>query len=106
MALVKKTAEERAAKEERKHQKQLDVEEERRQREFEKAWSACWASPAGEARRVFESGDHVFQYSLDVLNQNVVIVAMVGSTTRQRQADPTAVLNSVCREGWELVNGD
>jgi hypothetical protein len=30
---------------------------------------------------------------------------MVGSTTNQRTSDPVWVLNSVCREGWELVNG-
>ena len=33
-------------------------------------------------------------------------MAMVGSTTTKRQADPTGVLNSVCDEGWDLVNGD
>jgi hypothetical protein len=41
-----------------------------------------------------------------VLNQKAIIVAMIGSTTSNKTADPTAVLNSVCREGWELVNGD
>src|SRR5947208_12518137 len=30
---------------------------------------------------------------------------MIGSSTSQRTADPTDVLNAVCREGWELVNG-
>jgi hypothetical protein len=31
---------------------------------------------------------------------------MIGSTTSKKQADPTAIINSVCHEGWELVNGD
>lgn len=30
---------------------------------------------------------------------------MVGSTTSHKTVDPTWVLNSVCNEGWELVNG-
>ncbi|EGG45280.1 hypothetical protein SGM_4608 [Streptomyces griseoaurantiacus M045] len=30
---------------------------------------------------------------------------MVGSTTTQRTKDSAVVLNAVCREGWELVNG-
>src|SRR6266496_1603356 len=30
---------------------------------------------------------------------------MVGSKTAQKTTDPVQVLNSVCREGWELVNG-
>src|SRR5438552_10673281 len=30
---------------------------------------------------------------------------MIGSSTSQRTADPTDVLNAVCREGWELING-
>jgi hypothetical protein len=32
-------------------------------------------------------------------------VAMVGSRTSKKTADPVAILNSVCHEGWELVNG-
>ena len=34
-----------------------------------------------------------------------MIVAMVGSTTTKRTSDPTEILNSVCHEGWELLNG-
>jgi hypothetical protein len=40
------------------------------------------------------------------VNQQAIIVAMVGSTTKKQQADPTAILNALCHEGWELVNGD
>jgi hypothetical protein len=53
----------------------------------------------------FEAGDHVFQYEIDVMSQQAIIVAMVGSTTSKKTSDPTAILNSVCLEGWELVNG-
>jgi hypothetical protein len=39
------------------------------------------------------------------MNQQAVIVSMVGSRAPQQTRDPVEVLNSVCREGWELVNG-
>jgi hypothetical protein len=77
-----------------------------RQREFNAAWKGFWASPAGLARHAYSGGDHVFQCSFDVAHQEAIIVAMVGSRTKKRHADPTAILNDVCREGWELVNGD
>ena len=30
---------------------------------------------------------------------------MMGSTVRTQTADPSMILNAVCNEGWELVNG-
>jgi hypothetical protein len=39
------------------------------------------------------------------MSQSAVIVAMVGSKTAKKTNDPTDILNSVCREGWELVTG-
>lgn len=39
------------------------------------------------------------------MSQQAVIIAMVGSSTTKKTNDPTAILNSVCREGWELVTG-
>jgi hypothetical protein len=50
-------------------------------------------------------GDHLFQCAIDVMSQEAIIVAMVGSRTSKKTADPVAILNSVCHEGWELVNG-
>jgi hypothetical protein len=47
----------------------------------------------------------VFQYSIDVMSQQAIIVAMVGSATAKQTSDPSEVLNAVSREGWELVNG-
>jgi hypothetical protein len=52
-----------------------------------------------EARQTFESGAHVFQFSIEVMSQD-------GSTTFQTATDPNALLNSVCDQGWELVTGD
>src|SRR4051794_19352482 len=96
MALRKpKTPEEIAAKEARQRKAQQD-----------KALKAFLTSPAGRARGSFENGDRVFQYVIDVMSQSAVVVAMIGSTTTKTAIDPSDVLNSVCDEGWELVNGD
>ena len=62
-------------------------------------------SPAGKARVAFGAGEQVFQYAHDVTSQKAIIVAMVGSTTAKQTSDPSEILNSVCHEGWELVNG-
>jgi hypothetical protein len=39
------------------------------------------------------------------MRQQAVIVAMVGSSTTKKATDPSAVLNAIAFEGWELVNG-
>jgi hypothetical protein len=41
----------------------------------------------------------------DVMSQQAVIVSMVGSTTSKKTTDPSQILNAVCNEGWELING-
>lgn len=107
MALLKRdTPEEAAAKDQRRREQAAAKAEEKRSKAFEKAWNAFWASPAGQARAAYRAGDHVFQYSIDVMNQQAIIVAMVGSKTASTTADPTAVLNAVSREGWEIVSAD
>lgn len=74
-------------------------------RTAERAARAFAKSPAGQARTAFERGDRVHQYSLDVMSQEAIIFAMIGSATTKTTTDPSEVLNSVCREGWDLVNG-
>jgi hypothetical protein len=98
MPLKRRTAEE---KEERQRESAQERFENQRRKELE----AFYKTPQGQARLAFERGDHVFQYMVDVMNQQAVIVAMVGSTTTHKTVDATWVLNSVCWEGWELVNG-
>ncbi len=117
MALIsKKTPEQRAIeagiKEQQREvaaQKRGEAEAQKQARERtekrEKARTAFFATPGGQARLAFERGDHVFQYSASVMKQEAIIVAMVGSTTSKKTTDPVAILNSVCNEGWELVNG-
>lgn len=63
------------------------------------------ASPVGQARTAFERGDHVFQYSHSVMSQKAEIIAMVGGKVHAYSNDPSEILNAVCGEGWELVNG-
>jgi len=96
----RKTAEQKAADRLLREQRQ-----EAEAREKEKA--AFFASPAGRARLAYERGDHVFQYEYAVRSSRGVIVALAApkGTTIQKTADPTAILNSVCAEGWDLVNG-
>jgi hypothetical protein len=96
--LKRKTGEER-------DQQRREREERKRADLTRKQWEAFYATPQGQARLAFERGDHVFQYEVDVMNQKAIIVAMVGSTTSHKSVDPTWILNSVCREGWELVTG-
>jgi hypothetical protein len=99
MALMqRKTQEEKAAAaaEKAKQEALARIEKERQ---------AFFRSPAGQARVAFERGDQVFQYAWNVMSQQAIIVPMVGSGTTKQTSDPSEILNSVCHEGWELVNG-
>jgi len=89
-----KSPEEIAAKEAQK-------ERQRAERERQQYLS----TPVGQAEAAFDNGDHVFQYAHDVASQQAVIVAMVGSTTTKQTTNPSVILNAVCKQGWELVNG-
>lgn len=101
----RKSQEDKAAEAARKEQERTTAAEKKRLESVERERLAFFNTPAGQARLAYERGDHVFQYSFDVMSQQALIVAMVGSRTAKRTNDPVAVLNSVCHEGWELVNG-
>jgi hypothetical protein len=106
MSLVqRKTPEQRTEEGRIREQRQQEAEARKHAEQVEKAWQAFLNTPTGRARTAYERGDHVFQCSIDVMSQQAIIVAMVGSTTAQRTTDPVEVLNSICREGWDLVNG-
>lgn len=62
-------------------------------------------SHVGQARTAYERGDTIFQCSIDVMSQEAIVFLMRGSNVLQDTTDPLDVLNSICREGWELVNG-
>lgn len=106
MALLKrKTDEERQQAAVAAAEKQRQQAEFKRKVELEKAREAFYRTPAGQARVAFSRGDKIFQYSLNVMSQQAIVVPMVGANTAARTADPTVILNSVCHEGWDLVNG-
>jgi hypothetical protein len=102
---LRKSPEEKAALEAAKQLEAQQKAEATRRQAVKREKQAFFRSPAGRARVAFEEGDHVFQYAINVMNQEAIIVAMVGSKTKKRTSDPVDVLNSVCQEGWELVNG-
>jgi hypothetical protein len=103
--LGRKTDEEKLAKAAAKEQQRRDENERRRLIEIERQREAFFRTPAGRARRAFERGDQVFQYSHDVMSQKAIVIPMVGAKNSATTTDPVDILNSVCREGWELVNG-
>jgi hypothetical protein len=110
MALIsRKTPEQKAQEAAERERQRTEADVARRSAEraeqIEKERRAFFRTPAGQARLAFNNGDHVFQCSIDVMSQQAIIVSMIGSTTSQKTTDPVAILNSVCREGWELVNG-
>lgn len=106
MALFKSlTPEEQAAKDADKAGKRARDERIAAERQAEKERQAFLRTPVGRAHTAYENGDHLFQYSHDIESQEAVVVAMVGSTTKRQTTDPTEILNAVCKQGWELVNG-
>ena len=106
MALMqRKTDEQRAQEALIKEQRARDAKAQQREEQIEKERQTFFRTPAGQARLAFDQRDHVFQYSIDVMNQQAIVVAMVGSTTTKTTTDPVDILNSVCHEGWELLNG-
>jgi hypothetical protein len=103
--LKRKTVEEKEAKRLEKEAAQAKADQEKKAKERERLRRAFLETPVGQARTAFEEGDEVFQASFDVVSQEAIIVVMVGSATKKKANDPTAILNAICREGWELVNG-
>ncbi len=106
MGMLKKSSpEERAAEEASRQAIQDEIRAQRDRELAEKRRLAFSNSPPGRARAAYDRGCRVFQCSIDVMNQEAVILIMEGSDTLQTTTDPVDVLNSVCREGWELING-
>lgn len=98
MPLIRRSAEEKEAA-------RAATDAAKQQAAIEAARKTFFKTPAGRARQAFDRGDHVFEYSLDVVNQEAIVIAMVGSSTSKRTRDASEILNSVAHEGWDLVNG-
>lgn len=82
---------------------QATLQKEAEQREWQR--QAFLVSPAGQARAAFERGARLFQFFMDVEDTEPVVIPMGWTITAPTTADPVAILNAVCNEGWELVNG-
>jgi hypothetical protein len=93
----------RAAKAAAKAEAAATKETARQAAQARAAEEAFYATPVGMARVAFQRGDHVFQYSIDVMSQSPRRVG--ARPAKLDMSDPSEVLNAVAREGWELVNG-
>jgi hypothetical protein len=103
-----KQVEKEQAREAKARQKAVADEQARLRKDAEqidRLRQAFLSSPAGQARTAFERGDRLFQFFMDVKDTKPMVMAMVGATTATSTSDPVAILNSVCHEGWDLVNG-
>jgi hypothetical protein len=90
--------------EEKDLKRQADAE--RKEQEAKRLEQAAFqVSPPGQARQAFERGDHLFQYDIDVRNSSAFVIAMGKGHTLTSVTDPIVILNAVCDEGWDLVNG-
>jgi hypothetical protein len=111
MALIKRaTTEEKEARRQEKDAQRAAKDAEKAKRREAKAREILrnqfLASPAGHARTAFDAGDQVFQCSFDVYQTQTFHVPLVGAYSAPKStSDPSDILNSVCNEGWELVNG-
>ena len=101
----KKTEEEKEADRLESQRRKEAADQERAAEAQRQAERAFAASPAGRARQAFEAGDTLFQFEIDLKNTKAVVIPMMTATTQSSSTDPGAILNSVCREGWDLVNG-
>ena len=105
MAFGRKTEEEQASaaaqRDAAAHQKALDKEAAHQAEE----WAKFWASPQGLARRAYEAGDRILQSEFEVMAQKAVVAAMMGAFNTSKTKDPTAILNAIASEGWELITG-
>lgn len=99
-----RTPEEQAEYDQRKAMEQAARQQQQAANEAYQAQQAFDASPQGRARRAWQSGAYLFQFSMDVMNQQAWVVKMVGSTALQQTYDPSDVINAVASEGWDLVN--
>lgn len=91
-------------KEARKAAEAQAKQEKREREQAERERQAFLASPAGQARAAFDRGDHLFQFEIDVKDTKAVVIPMVTAMNTTSSTDPIEILNSVCREGWEIVN--
>jgi hypothetical protein len=100
-----KDPDERAARDAAKADEHAAKEAAKAEEERRKEHERFLASPVGQARTAFESGDAVFQATFTINETRAEVVSMVGAYAKTRaKDDPTSILNGICREGWDVVN--
>ena len=105
MVFGKKSEEEKAQAAAAARARELVQEKEREDARLARAAAVFWASPRGRARKAFQDGDLCLQSEFEVMAQGAVIEVMVGSSNTTLARDPTATLNAITAEGWELITG-
>lgn len=104
MGLFKQaTPEEHAASEAEKARKQASAEQQKADKHAQRQLELFLASPQGQARTAFATGDDVFQVDFPVMKQKAEVVAMVGAFNSAKSSDSTRTLNDIVAEGWDLV---
>ena len=61
--------------------------------------------PGTQARAAFDRVDGLLQCSIEFVPGRAVVVTVVGDGISHQVATPAEVLNSIDREGWDLVTG-
>lgn len=79
---------------------------ERAQRDYEQ-WLQ---TPPGQARLAYQRGDVVLQIALDLAEHRGTIATLAspmpqGAYHSTRSNDVSSMLNRICAEGWDLING-
>lgn len=92
MALFSKTDDEKVMRQQARDQKRVD-----------KDAAAFSETPVGQARMAFNMGYRFFQTQFEVRHQTGATLAMAGAFTASKDNDPTALLNAIADEGWDLV---
>ncbi|MGI5179518.1 hypothetical protein ACQEVZ_24625 [Dactylosporangium sp. CA-152071] len=94
----KLTPEQQAAADAEKARAKAEKRAEQERQAFE-------ASPQGLARAAYARGDLVLQTSFEIGSQQAIVAVMMAAFSVGKTADPSAILNAVASEGWDLVNG-
>jgi hypothetical protein len=83
--MQRKTPEQRAEEVRIREQRHQEAEAQKRSEQIEKERKTFFNTPAGRARIAYDRGDHVFQYSIDVMSQQAIVVSMAAARPPRRR---------------------
>lgn len=99
------TPEEQSAEDRRRAVEQQAKAQRKADEQAERERQAFLASPQGMARTAYERGDLILQSEFELGTQQALVAVMMTAFTVEKTGDPTAILNAIASEGWDLVNG-